>query len=107
MNHSFDFTVNVGPPEPEWFEFQEMKAGKPIIARIPNFGRLPTHVSVKNGRWNDPTVWNCGKVPVPSRHKLLMPVVHVNHEIVYDADDRIGEMEVWSQNPDGTWREGL
>lgn len=76
---TFDFTINVGEPQPEWFPVPEgMKSGKPLIGHIPNFGRLYTHRSVRDGRWSDPGTWDRGEVPRGGA------VVIIDHEVEYD-----------------------
>jgi hypothetical protein len=84
---TFDFTISVGPPEPEFFmmpeEFVNPVNGRTeitVVASLPNFGRLATHRTVKAGRWSDPSVWNCGQVPGAGA------VVVIDHKIEYDVE---------------------
>ena len=81
---TFDFTIGVGPPEPEYFEvFEGIERNgiheRTVIGRIPNWGRLHTHRTVKDGKWSDPAVWDRGQVPGPGA------TVVIAHEIEYDA----------------------
>lgn len=111
---TFDFDLSIGPPEPEWFETTEEAynpiTGRmvPVVGKIPNFGRLATHRSVKSGNWSDPSTWNCGKVPLPSNHISQRATVAImeGHTVIYDLSVPL-EVETWTQNPDGTWRFGI
>jgi len=38
-----------------------------------------THITVKNGNWSDPTVWNTGTVPAAGH------IAQIEHDVTYDA----------------------
>lgn len=85
---SFDFTINVTPPVPEYFpvreqEYNQVTGRMDDVTRnhLPNFGRLYTHRSVKSGRWSDPATWDRGEVPGPG----ATVIIDTGHEVEYDV----------------------
>lgn len=84
----------VFPPPQKYFDACTLEANDANY--YPGLGS-PTHTSVKDGLWSDPTVWSAGTVPGESA------VVVINHDVSYNLFSAVKLFSVLV-NPAGTLR---